>query len=503
MRPLEALLLLVLLPICLILLSGRSFSPPLRALPAVALFVCAAHLAWEGQRWQLWPAYAATLVLFLLLVWPGQSRGSLGLGFLASGAALAAFLFGSWLPVFRLPPPTGSYPIGTTIRHLIDHARPETQGPSPHGRRELVVQIWYPAAIPGPPQPYRKPVELEFIKSHFALVQTHASRDVPAASSRDRFPILLFCPSWTGRRNQNTLQAEALASHGFVVVGIDHPYGSELTVFPDGRRVPSTVGEMFDFSSDSSLERSLLHTTAQLATRAADARFVLDELERLDQHDPGGILTGRLDTRRVGIFGHSFGGSVAVEVCRQDPRFKAAANLDGYLLGETLSSPLQRPTLHMYEDVPAPTRDELSRNPTLAGQYRLFARQLAHLENPAGESASQLVLEGASHMNYCDSGLYSPLRRISRSGRIDPSRAATVINHTLLAFFDQTLAHDTASNRALVLPPDPELRRFDNDAWMRSIRSLLDSPVPNPDPHEPPATACNDPGNRHTPSAPG
>jgi hypothetical protein len=36
-------------------------------------------------------------------------------------------------------------------------------------------------------------------------------------------------------RFQNTFQVEELASHGYIVVGIDHSYVSAGTVFPDGR----------------------------------------------------------------------------------------------------------------------------------------------------------------------------------------------------------------------------------------------------------------------------
>ena len=186
---------------------------------------------------------------------------------------------------------------------------------------------------------------MSLLKQHLALAQTHATPGVPIAGRPSRFPLLLFAPSWTGRRNQNTVQAEELASHGFIVVGIDHPYCTDLTIFPDGRRAHSTLPEFMDWSSDETVAACVRDANAQLSLRTADARFVLDEIERLNRNDPDGLFTGRLDTERVGIFGHSFGGAVAAEACRTDARFKAGANYDGLLFGDVLEQGIGKPFL--------------------------------------------------------------------------------------------------------------------------------------------------------------
>ena len=68
----------------------------------------------------------------------------------------------------------------------------------------------------------------------------------------------------------------------------------------------------------------------------ADVRFVLDELERMSE---AGFLDGRLDARRAGILGHSFGGATAGQVCLEDPRCLAGCNLDGLQVGGMLEFP--------------------------------------------------------------------------------------------------------------------------------------------------------------------
>jgi predicted dienelactone hydrolase len=47
--------------------------------------------------------------------------------------------------------------------------------------------------------------------------------------------------------------------------------------------------------------------------RAADSRFVLDQLGRLEQVEPGSPLVGHLDVRHTGIVGHSMGGAAAAQ----------------------------------------------------------------------------------------------------------------------------------------------------------------------------------------------
>ena len=50
-----------------------------------------------------------------------------------------------------------------------------------------------------------------------------------------RYPTILFSHGWNGFAAQNSAQMVELASHGYVVLGIQHTYGAIVTVFPDGR----------------------------------------------------------------------------------------------------------------------------------------------------------------------------------------------------------------------------------------------------------------------------
>ena len=158
-----------------------------------------------------------------------------------------------------------------------------------------MIRVWYPADNPGTRQYYRSDTPATLKNAHLRLVKVHSYSGVPVGSARPRYPVLIFSPSWTGTCDQYTALLEELASHGFLVVGLDHPYGSDPTTFPDGRVVRSVLDKWLDYSSDESLEASVRVAEAQLQIRSRDVVFTVDELERLDRGDPCGLLTNRVD----------------------------------------------------------------------------------------------------------------------------------------------------------------------------------------------------------------
>lgn len=217
-----------------------------------------------------------------------------------------------------LPAPSGPFRIGRTSAHWVDRSRIEPLSPN-HEYRELIVDIWYPAdASGGSPAlyidtaPFERVLGASGFKEYFGEafsvieqgVRTHAMIDAPVAASVKRCPVLIFSPGGGMIRQVYAAQMEALASHGYIVAAISHPYDAILTVLPDGQYIrydskrwpatPSAEGEA---------------NQTQLEWHARDIRFVLDELTR-SQHTTSSTLpvARHLDLEQVGAFGHSFGG---------------------------------------------------------------------------------------------------------------------------------------------------------------------------------------------------
>jgi dienelactone hydrolase len=455
MRPLEIIFVLVNLPAAGWMLF--SVPPPAWVKVLAGLAVVAAMIQWpvNGYRWQMLPAYCVTAGLFLLLVWPGSIHiggfaGVLSLGCLAAAAALSAVL-----PVFELPTPSGAFPVGTVTLHLTDSTRSETFSDDPRARREVMVQIWYPAVAGGPGAAYVPRSATNLKTSHLALVHTHAVESAAVSRKNAAYPVLIFCPSWNGGKAQNTFQAEELASNGFIIAGIDHPYGANVTVFPDGRVVHTKLQTWLDLSSDKALEQSTRTAEDQLRIRSQDALFVLDALRRINDNDPVNLQKGKVDMDRVGVFGHSFGGAVAAQACWLDKRFRAGINMDGLMFGDVADAGVKQPFFFMNDDSPAPTPAGLaSSNPRGRRSATLIQRDIRRMEESlARYGGYEMSIRGAYHMNFSDSPLFCRWKRFTGAGPIRPSRAMRIINDYTVAFFQQ---HLNGIHQSLLDGPSPE-----------------------------------------------
>ena len=144
-----------------------------------------------------------------------------------------------------LPEPTGPCPVGTTSLYLKDVSRPDPWAAGVNAR-ELMVSLWYPATpSDGRRARYMTPAESELQltsrgitgvpRDALSTVRTNAVSDATPAGRQRALPLVVLSPGFTNPRGTLTALAEDLASHGYVVAGIDHTYESFATTFPDGR----------------------------------------------------------------------------------------------------------------------------------------------------------------------------------------------------------------------------------------------------------------------------
>jgi len=440
MRPLEAILLVSNLACSAsIVLGSRGRTPAGRVFFLLPFGAAALQIVLEGYRWQMAPAYLGVLISFFALSrWPKPNLRMVwgGTGLLLS--AVCFFVAGLIYPVFSFPPLTGPYAVGTTTRYLVDPNRRETHAGAPKGNRELMIQLWYPAQVK-PREKFADYVEPRMAgrrNAQLALVKTRSLLDAPVLQRDRAFPVVLFSPAIGGSRYQNTFQMEELASHGFVVVGMDHPYSSANVVFPDGRRVRIAI-EFLDLSSLEKLRESTRLLEQDLAVRVADAAFVADTLTQWNRTDPAGRFTGRLNTEAFGIIGHSYGGAVAAALCRQDSRFVAGMNLDGWMFGDAEELGIERPFFFVLDDEPAPTLADLnSFDPARRTLFERIKEGLDAVDHSLRAHGGYfLALSGAAHFSYTDRTLYSKLRRFGDQGTADPHFLLEELNRYTVAFF--------------------------------------------------------------------
>nr|QQZ49135.1 hypothetical protein JKL49_18560 [Phenylobacterium glaciei] len=330
------------------------------------------------------------------------------------------------IPVPRLPAPDGPYGVGTATYHWIDTARPEIFTAAPDDRRELMVQVWYPTrpGHTGRRAPYvedgaalaplARLLRLPgFVLSHLPLIRTSAVVDAPAAAGRP-FPVLLFSHGRAGFRQHNTFQVEHLVSHGYVVATIDHPYAASGVRFPDGRTA----------SFDLRLQDRRFFDRV-MPYLAEDASFSLDQLTEVNREDPKGLLTGRLDLARAGMFGLSMGGVITAETCLRDARFKACLPMDVHMPADVVAAGLAQPTMWISRDAATMRREGWAEADVIETQTTMRS-VFASLRAPG-----YLVLApGMYHQDLSDftALIWPPLgRRLGLYGSLDGARSHAVI----------------------------------------------------------------------------
>jgi predicted dienelactone hydrolase len=450
MRPLEALLLLIDLAAFLAFAVPRFRAvPPTRFLPTAALLAAGAQVLLEGARWQMAPAYAVSVSLFLIsLTTKGGARhgsergclrrlgGLMGTGF---GALALAFSLLPPLafPVFSLPHPYGPYQIGTLTYDWVDAARPEIFTADPSDRRELMVQVWYP--VQGSKSAKRAPYVEDgyalaplarllhlpgFVFQYLKYIKTNAIPGAPVAPGAASYPVLVFSHGRGGFRQHNTSQVEELVSHGYIVAAIDHPYAAAGVVFPDGRRV-SLDARMLDRKTEDSFIPYL----------AQDVSFTLDQLASINRLDPNAILTGRLDLQRTGMFGLSLGGEVTAEACHLDPRLKTCLSMDVWMPADVVQACLRQPTMWITRDAATMRLEGWSQavtDETLGTMRKVY-------EGLPGDGYFVRV-PGMFHEDFSDAPLLSPFAPwLGISGPMDAQRGHAIVSAYELAFFDRHL----------------------------------------------------------------
>lgn len=352
---------LILLAVVAALAGWRLIAPDWRpglrvAAVALGFLVAAAQWALCGFTWQDLPSY----LLLALSAVPPMGTGAvlrwLGrLGF----AGVAAAAIGVWIlpAVPTLPEPDGRYAVATQIYRWTDAARDEPHTADPADRRSVIAQAWYPATghedsgggariayIDGIDRmPRQVSVMPGFMLGRYGQIETHAEAEAPLAPSDRPWPVVIFSPGYGAPRAVYTGLATRLASRGFVVFALDHPYESAVTELPDGR-VVGTHEIILPGERD-----RIPYMVRQQVVRTADVRFVIDRLADPDALSPP-LRGGRIDASKVAVIGHSFGGAASIAASIEDPRVVAAANIDGTPYGDLPDRQLTRPFLLLQSD---------------------------------------------------------------------------------------------------------------------------------------------------------
>ena len=359
---------------------------------------------------------AVVLVLALLIFCifrHGARRGVKAAGIMAAVMA-AVTLVGVWsFPRWKHPKTTGEFEVSEVSCTYIDENRIETYEDD-GSARWLSVGFWYPENYTG---------------------VNHTC------------PLVVFSHGSFGKKESNAFLYRELASHGYVVCAIDHTYQSLSATGPDGEKtgLSARFRKQIMTAGDSSPEKreALLGSfTEWMAIRTGDISFVLDTIIARSRAGDGGENGVYLlvDTRNIGVMGHSLGGAAALGIGRTRSDVKAVIALEapfmcdvqgiqsGDFVWDSAAYPV--PLLSVYTDS---TWSKLGKSPQYA--------QNAAVCSDDCDTTRELYVKGAGHMTLTDLAYSMPTLCLlfGQDMFLDVDENTSMLNQAYLAFFDDYL----------------------------------------------------------------
>ncbi|GGH10534.1 hypothetical protein GCM10008013_02000 [Paenibacillus segetis] len=339
------------------------------------------------------------------------------------------------------------------------------------------MQVWYPAQkteendksalFPEDKKVFKKLIAAyseslhlpAFVLDYWRYIKSNAYEDAEIQASVTPYPIILLNHGMGTSRLLHASQAESLASHGYVVVAIDHTYNSAATVFPDGH-VTRFNTDLMDTDQNTS-------NNVQLDTWIQDVEFVLKQIRQLNTGLPTSRFTGKLDMNNIGIMGHSFGGATAFKAYYTIPELKAGINMDGSLFNLDTSHEITKPFMFIESGEYYMAKEngdkklseqELQKMNLTRDEYNRIIDNV-HKENRIMDQVAQhggtmIYVKGTAHYNFTDFQFYSRLLKLmGMTGEIDGSRGAYIANQYILDFFDK---HLKGTHGQLLNGPSPD-----------------------------------------------
>lgn len=327
---------------------------------------------------------------------------------------LVVFVRRILFPAYDAPTITGSYTVEIKEFSWIDEGRLETFTDTGENR-ELTVKFWYP-------------------------------------EKEGSYPLVVFSHGAFGVIDSNYSTCMELASNGYVVASIGHPYHAAFVKNVEGK---TTYADMDFIKSvytanetyDPEAERQLYENSLEwMALRTADENFVLDTIldrAKMGEEAPFSLI----DPEKIGLFGHSMGGASSVQLGRERTDIDAVIDLEGTMLGEYIGF---ENGMEIYNEEPYPipvldifgTRlyDEMDE---LSAKLPEEVSDCQYVNFYLGERAvsyKAVAFRDAGHLNFTDLPLISPvLAKLLGVGKVDAKTCIENVNEVVLTWFDYYL----------------------------------------------------------------
>ena len=348
------------------------------------------------------------------------------------------------------PRPTGEYAVGT-LTYTVYNDREETMYNAPGTMRSVPVRVYYPAektSVEGLPKArYLTKETFAMLKKNFMIPLNYEKAEQNGSNRAEcyenapfieekRFPLILFSHGYGSFREANTYLCVELASHGYVVASVGHPYEGLIIELDDGTtyKMPKgIVSKLYSPVIPSILAIKKLMkakgTNEELwerfdAMQKKYNRFLIERLPEWEEDTKAALryleekYSDRIDFENgIGVSGHSMGGLTAYSLCETEPEtFTCGINIDGGLFGEHERS-IDVPFLQM----------NCEPNKTAVTVAFLRNRNVAY----------HAVLRDMQHLGFTDPKYMIPMK--SMVGKLSPDIAHETVCGIHREFFDTYL----------------------------------------------------------------
>jgi predicted dienelactone hydrolase len=280
---------------------------------------------------------------------------------------------------------------------------------------------------------------------------TQRKREIPIRiylpAGKEPAPVILFSHGLGGSREGNPYLGEHWSKRGYLVVFIQHA-GSDEAVWKD---IPP-LQRVAALKKAANLQNTLL--------RFKDVSVVIDQLERWNKSSDS-PLAGRLDLKRIGMSGHSFGAVTTQGVSGQRTPRGATPFTDNRIKAALAMSPNSPRNggdpKQLFGGVTIPWLLMTGTNDTaIVGDADVKSRLAVYPALPPG-GKYELVLDGAEHEAFSDRDL--PMTKSKRN----PNHHRVILALST-AFWDAWLRKDPAA-RAWLDGSGPSTVLEKKDRW--------------------------------------
>ncbi|MFJ6209471.1 alpha/beta hydrolase family protein [Lysinibacillus sp. NPDC092081] len=308
-------------------------------------------------------------------------------------------------PQHQSPKVTGEYEVATTTDTYVDKNRIE-EFTNKGDNRFVNVEFWYPKNADG------------------------------------TYPLLVFSHGAYGIKTSNRSTYTELASHGYVVVSIDHPYHSFYTRSEEG--TIATISSDFRDEFEKNMNKGVYSNEERyniiqkwMKLRTDDMNFVIDTILKKSKNDNNSLYQ-HIDTEKIGVFGHSMGGAASVWLDRERNDISAVVNIDAPFFSELVYKKEMNDFVASSKDFTTPLLNIYSDD--VWGQLENNSIYIANkLNNEHFKDAYTTHFKGAKHLSLTDLPLFSPiLTNILQGGKADIDKLYCIEteNELILKFFD-------------------------------------------------------------------